>query len=305
MTAASPDELTAPAPRAPFIRERCAMFWLAVLFSLTAIAPSLVRAMRPAFVRLAFAFSPKIRRNTRLNARRLGIEPADCRPFGLAVVGSFYDFVYDIGRSIGKTRDQMAARVHSIEGADLYLAARAAHRGAVLLTAHMGSFEAGLAALPIAEKRVHVVFKRDRLAGFEKLRRTLREQLNVTEAPIDDGWAVWMRLREALLNDEVVAVQGDRVMPGQKGLRVPLLAGTIELPTGPFKLALSAESPVIPIFSVRQPDGTVRILIRDAIHVSGDANGIEHGVRSFALVLAQQLADHPEQWLVLDEAFCG
>jgi phosphatidylinositol dimannoside acyltransferase len=194
--------------------------------------------------------------------------------------------------------------VHSIEGAQAYLEARSPHRGAVLLTAHMGSFEAGLAALPIAEKRVHVVFKRDRLEGFERLRKTLREQLNVIEAPIDDGWAVWMRLREALLNDEVVAVQGDRIMPGQKGLRVPLLNGTIELPTGPFKLALSADSPVIPIFSVRNPDGTVRILIREPIQVSSAGDGIETAVRCFATSLAKQLADYPEQWLVLDTAFC-
>jgi lauroyl/myristoyl acyltransferase len=279
------------------------MFWLSVFFLLTAVAPGGMRVMRPVFVRLAFCFSAKIRRNTKLNAEHLGIVSPDRTEFGLKVVGSFYDFVYDIGRSIGQTRDQMVMRVHSIEGAPAYLEARSTHRGAVLLTAHMGSFEAGLAALPIAEKRVHVVFKRDRLAGFERLRKTLREQLNIIEAPIDDGWAVWMRLRDALLNDEVVAVQGDRIMPGQKGLRVPFLNGMIELPTGPFKLALSAGSPVIPIFSVRQADGMVRIHICEPIHVALTGDGIEDGVRCFATSLAMQIADYPEQWLVLDQPF--
>jgi lauroyl/myristoyl acyltransferase len=186
------------------------MFWLALFFKLTAVAPGLVRGLKPVFVRLAYTFSTKIRRNTFANAVRLGIE--DRRAFGLAVVGSFYDFVYDIGRSIGSTREQLQERIESIEGAQAYLDARSTKHGAVLLTAHMGSFEAGLAALPMQEKKVHVVFKRDRVGGFEKLRKSLREQLNVTEAPIDDGIANWMRLRDALLKDEVVAVQGDRCM---------------------------------------------------------------------------------------------
>jgi lauroyl/myristoyl acyltransferase len=283
-------------------RDRNAMFWLAVYFKLTATAPALMRGLKPAFVRLAYTFSSKIRRNTSANANRLGItnHPA----FGLAVVGSFYDFVYDIGHSIGSTRAQLGERIESIKGAEAYLAARSSQRGAVLLTAHMGSFEAGLAALPMQEKNVHVVFKRDRVGGFEKLRRSLREQLNVTEAPIDDGMANWMRLRDALLKDEVVAVQGDRCMPGQKGLRVALLGGTIELPTGPFKLALSADSPVIPIFSVRLPDGKIRILIQPPILVRNTSEGIESAVKSFAQMLGNQLAKYPEQWLVLDAAFC-
>jgi len=281
----------------------CAAFWLSVFFRLSAIAPGCVRALRPVFVRLAFTFSPKIRRNTALNAMRLQMDPNRRRTFGLAVVGSFYDFVYDIGRSRGSTREQLLSRVAAIDGADTYLAIRAQHRGAVLLTAHMGSFEVGLAALPLQEKRVHVVFKRDRIAGFEKLRGSLREQLNIIEAPIDNGLAGWMRLRDALLNDEVVAVQGDRVMPGQKGIPIPILGGVILLPSGPFKLALSAGAPVIPIFSVRECDSRLRIHICEPIEVSMEHDGILNAMMSFAKTLTIQLSNHPEQWLMLDSAF--
>ena len=281
---------------------RFSFFWLMVFFRLTAVAPAMVRFARPLFIRLAYLFSLRIRSNTAANGLRLGV--ADPRAFGLAVTGSFYDFVYDIGRSIGNTRMQLAVRVDAVQGAEHYLSARESRRGAVLLTAHMGSFEAGLAALPVHEQKVHVVFKRDQMVSFDRLRRLLREQLNVIEAPIDDGLAMWMRLREALLNDEVVAVQGDRVMPGQKGLRVPLSGGTVMLPTGPFKLALSANAPVIPIFSIRQPDGKVRIVIYEPINVGGTVEGIEIAVKSFAATLSDQLVKYPEQWLVLDRAFC-
>ncbi len=286
--------------------DRAAVFWLAVFFKLVSLTPRLVYALRPLFVRLAYWFSHKIRRSTTANCSRLLGESAKLRSavFGRRVVGSFYDFVYDIGTCMKCTREQLAGRVEAVRGAEEYLSARADRRGAVLLTAHMGAFEVGLAALPMAEKKIHVVFKRDRVDGFEKLRLKLRQSLNVSEAAVDDGMAVWMRLREALLNDEVVAVQGDRVMPGQKGLRVPLLGGSVLLPTGPFKLALAAGSPVIPIFSIRRPGGSVLIQIHPAIHVDNRECGIEQAVGEFAKILARVLGEFPEQWLVLEPAFC-
>ncbi len=286
-------------------REKTAGIWLGLFFAMVSTVPRLTYALRPAFIRLAYFFSEKIRRNTACNGRRLCTDtsPGELRQFGLDVVGSFFDFVYDIGTSRGATRQQLAARVSSIAGTEHYLAARAEHRGAVLVTAHMGSFEVGLAALPVEEKAIHVVFKRDRLSGFERLRLQLRTQLNVTEAAIDDGWSVWLRLRDALMNNEVVAVQGDRVMPGQKGLCAQMSGGRMLLPTGPFKLALSAGSPVIPIFSNRTSDGRISISIHPPIQVTADQDGIERAVKEFAKILERAITTAPRQWLVLEPAF--
>ncbi len=271
-------------------------FWLTLLFRLTATHPRLVRRCRCLFVPLAWACSPGVRRATAANAARIA-PGANPRRFGLAVLNGFYDFVVDVGQPA--TRDRLLARVASVDGTDAYHAARAAGRGAVLVTAHMGSFEVGLAALPATERAIHVVFKRDALPVFDRLRRRLRDGLGVTEAPVDDGFAVWAGLRDALARDEVVAIQGDRVLPGQKGLAVPVLGGRLTLPTGPFKLALAAGAPVIPIFSVRQPDGRIAIRIRPALTVID----VPAAVAAYAAELAEQLAAHPTQWLVLRPAF--
>jgi lauroyl/myristoyl acyltransferase len=283
------------------LAERSAATWLRSFFRLVALAPAVAVAVRPVFVFLAFWGSPKIRRATAANARRLLNDPnrGEQRAFGRRVVGSFYDFVCDIGRTLRSTREELESRIESVHGTEHYHAARAAGRGAVIVTAHMGSFEVGLVALPVREKRIHVVFKRDRVGAFEQLRTELRKRLNVTEAAVDDGWGVWVSLRDALLNDEVVAVQGDRVLAGQKGITVSLLGGALLLPSGPFKLAASAGAPVIPIFSSRQCDGRIAIVIEPAI----DPADVEAGVRRFAECLARQLVRCPDQWLVLEPAF--
>ena len=145
----------------------------------------------------------------------------------------------------------LRAWVEQVDGASHYRSARASGTGAILVTAHLGPFEVGISALMEQEGKIHVVFQRDDRASFDRLRSKLRSKLGVVEAPIDDGWSIWGGLRDALEANEVVLIQGDRVMPGQRGAEVPFLGGHIPIPTGPVKLALITGSPIIPVFSVR------------------------------------------------------
>jgi KDO2-lipid IV(A) lauroyltransferase len=198
------------------------------------------------------------------------------------------------------SREQLAERIESVEGKEKYAAARAAGRGAILLTAHIGSFEVGMAALLELEKTIHVVFKRD-VGRFEQTRQALRTRLGVVEEAVDDGWGMWLRLREALRADEVVAIHGFRVMPWQKGHRMEFLGGQLLLPSGPAKLALASGAPIIPVFSLRSLSGRVKLFIEDPIIVDGD---LDEGMSRIAKILERYVSAHPEQWLMLHPAFC-
>jgi KDO2-lipid IV(A) lauroyltransferase len=285
------------------LRAAAAAFWLQVLFFFAQHASWFVRAARPPFVFLAALFSRAIRTAGAANARRIlppSASEADVRRYTRGVVASFYEFVCDVGRSLKLTPADLVARIESIEGHERYVAARAAKKGAILLTAHMGSFEVAVAGLLAHERRIHVVFKRD-VGRFERIRQTLRQRLGVVEQPVDDGWGIWMRLRDALREDDVVAIQGDRVMPGQKGVRMPFLGGHLLLPTGPVKLATASGAPIIPVFSVRTPGGRVKLFIEEPIVVGDDT---DLAMEQIAAVIAKYVAAYPEQWLVLHPAFC-
>ena len=199
---------------------------------------------------------------------------------------------------------QLQNQIESIHGDHHYDAARAAGKGAIIATAHMGSFEAGAAALRRREPKMHVVFKRDAMGRFEQVRRELRHRLGVIEAPIDDGLDVWFRLRDALQRNEIVMLQADRVMPGQKGVRLPFLHGHLEIPTGPIKLALATGAPVIPVFSRRLPDGRVRLYVEPAIFVE-PSNQLPHPAQlQIAGLLEKYVHACPEQCLLIHRAFC-
>jgi len=147
------------------------------------------------------------------------------------------------------------------------------------------------------------VFKRDP-SRFEQVRSALRRRLGILEAPVDEGWGLWVRLRDALRRDEVVMVQADRVMPGQKGLKVPFLHGHVMLPSGPVKLALASGAPIVPIFSLRGSRGRLRIRIEEPI-LAGPSDASPHpALLRLAGVLEKYVRAYPEQWLMFQNAFC-
>jgi KDO2-lipid IV(A) lauroyltransferase len=304
----APAEAVPRPPRAARVRAAAANFWLAALFFAAERTPGLLVAARRPFCRIVFACSPWIRHGTQANARRiLGTRatPKEVRGLALRTLRSFYLFCCDVGRSLGMSREQLLARIDSDHGREHYDAARALGRGVIVATAHMGSFEVGLAALRRVEReKIHVVFRRDRFERFDRQRSALRARLGVDEAPVDEGWTVWVRLRDALLANQAVVLQGDRVMPGQKGEPVPFLGGTLMLPGGPVKLALATGAPIVPILSVRTAGGKVKVLVEPHIEVdaSRGADGARDALLRWATVLERYVRAHPDQWLLLEPA---
>jgi KDO2-lipid IV(A) lauroyltransferase len=215
------------------------------------------------------------------------------------VVTNLFRFVCDVAEGGRLEPAVLRSRIRSVEGRAHYDAARRLGKGAVIATAHLGSFEVGMASLSEIEPRMHVVFKRDRLSRFDRLRSRLHERVGAVEAPIDDGWESWMRLRDALLADEVVFVQADRAMPRQRAVAVPFCGGHIRLPLGPVKLAQMTGSPIIPVFAPWQGRG-VRICVEPAITADGNPREALHRL---AAAIEKHVCAAPEQWLAVYRAW--
>lgn len=293
------------------IRRKSGVFWMEFMYFWTDHFPPIVLLTKPFFLFMAWRTSNWLRHGTLANARRLlGKEssPEDRRRLARGILNSFYLSIYELGRSLRLPPARLAAQIVGVHGREHFERARTPGKGAILVTAHLGPFELGMAALQARNERIHVVFQADQLARFESLRRRLRSRLGVVEHAIDPeagagaNWSVWVDLRDALLRNEVVMIQGDRIMPGQRGVPVPFADGHMLIPTGPVKLSLATGAPLIPVFSYRIGLSRLVVEIMPSIEVSPHDGRIDEShpaVRAMASAIERQVLSHPEQWLMV------
>lgn len=277
--------------------------FLGLLFWVAEHLPRVLRALAGVVGTIVWAVSPGLRASVRSNLKRVLTDPeANRDKVGRQVVSHFVRFVADLGEAQRQSPEVLVARATQIEGAEHYEAALSMNRGLIVATAHLGSFEVGLAVTASKSPATHVVFATDPFPRFDRLRRQLREKLGVHEARAEGGWMMWGDLRDALERGEVVVLQADRVMPGQKGKPAAFCGEPAELPTGPVRLAQLTGAPIVPVFAVRTKRNEIKLIIDQPILVSDDGDARDSQKKALQLLadaIGRQVREYPEQWLML------
>jgi len=127
--------------------------------------------------------------------------------------------------------------------------------GAIVLTAHMGSYDLGaqlfaeIARRPLMMVRAPEADPDTRRYEEELHERTVTQSLKVDFSTRASALA--LDLLHALQRGEIIAIQGDRVTPGISALPGTFFGKRMLFPAGPFALAMTARVPVYPLFIVR------------------------------------------------------
>jgi predicted LPLAT superfamily acyltransferase len=231
--------------------------WLRTSERGTAFALSLVvmgcRWFGRGFVRLLLApavfyfvlFAPQARRASRDYLGRVG------RPSGFwAVYAHFLRFAHVTLDRLYFTLGKF--RAFSIErtGQEHLITLKEQRRGALLLGAHLGSFEAmrGLAndkSLPLS---VIGYFKNARLINGVLTR--LNPALAGRVINVEKNMGFVLKLKERIDAGEMVALLGDRIGLGDRVVEVDLFGARALLPAGPYWLAASLGCPVYLTFGL-------------------------------------------------------
>ena len=151
-----------------------------------------------------------------------------------------------------------------LDGADWFAKLAAEPGGALLITAHMGSYDVAASCFCGKFPRpLHLVRTPER---EENLRRLREEELRPSSGlPLHVHYNhpeahLGLVLAQALAQGEFVAVQGDRVLLDVSGNDADLEGVRFHLPRGPFVLAVMGNSTAYPLFVVRE--GWRRFAIR-------------------------------------------
>jgi len=128
-------------------------------------------------------------------------------------------------------------------------------RGAILVGAHLGSFDA---LRLLAERKKSIVNVLMFTANAERINTLFRELSPDMDARVIrvDPTSVEsvFEIRECLRRGELVAILGDRVEPGEqsRAVRIPLLGDPVELSQAPYLLAALLGCPVLMILAFRE-----------------------------------------------------
>ena len=129
-------------------------------------------------------------------------------------------------------------------------------RGVLLLTAHIGNWEAAGQLLSRLDVPINVT-------GFDKETVEIRSLLNEASKakfrliPLTGSPTDAIQLVAALRRGEVVAMLGDRAY-GSPAAKVPFLGGIASFPIGAYVMAAIAGAPLVHVFNLREPGGHYR-----------------------------------------------
>ena len=182
--------------------------------------------------------------------------------------------------------------------------------GAIVLTAHMGSYDLGAALF--AEK-----FRREiRIVRAPEPDQQSAQHLTASLERAGEGAVkvdyntagalLSFDLLKALRAGEIVSIQGDRAEGEVGQVAARLFGHEVQLPNGPFVLALVAQVPIYPLFIARFGCRRYAIIVHEPIRLesTGDREkDIAKGVGQWCAILEAIVAERWDQWFAFTPIF--
>jgi KDO2-lipid IV(A) lauroyltransferase len=256
---------------------------------------------------VAFIVLPDKRRGARENGARVIRKPVGSREVDALARGMFRsyalywaDFFGLNGRGASRVRD-----IVRLEGLQHLKNALERGKGAILVTAHLGSWDMGGAALaatgelPDLSAIVEPVSK-----GSSDVRvTTMRESRGIKVIPLGRPLGIGRALRR----NEIVFLVGERLVNGD-GVEVEFFGEKTLFPRGAAYWSVKCGAPVVPGFCIRQPDGTYVGHIEEPIEPESGASDEEEiltHTQRIARVIERYISRYPDQWCMLQPIWRG
>ncbi|MFC1641336.1 lysophospholipid acyltransferase family protein [Myxococcota bacterium] len=208
------------------------------------------------------------------------------------------NYAHCVAESLAGSRPEAQAARPCVLGRERLRQALQAGRGLVIVTAHVGAWDVALRHLAREwEIPVLAVMRRERDVAAAAFHDGLREQTGVrvlhVEHPLD-GLALLGHLRQP----GAVAIQLDRLPDGARAISGRLFGRAVAVPEGPFRLAMAAGAPVLPVFVRRMGYFDYQVQVAEArwLPRQADLGAIEAMAQATLRELEHFVAESPTQW---------
>jgi len=171
-------------------------------------------------------------------------------------------------------------------------------KGGLLISAHMGNWEIAGQLLDRLDARFSVVMYD---AEHEKIKDYLEQAVGkrkMNVIVVKDDISHIYAINEALRNNELVCMHGDRFLPGNKTVQTSFLGREALLPYGPFLLASAFRVPVSYVFAFKETKKHYHFFASapTTYHHLPKPELIPTMLRDYVGQMEEKIKRYPEQW---------
>jgi predicted LPLAT superfamily acyltransferase len=252
------------------------------------------RVLMRAIALYFFVSSPAARASSRaFLARALGRPPTLAERFGLML--AFSTCIHDRVFFIAGRMDLFDVKVH---GADLL-----PEGGALLMGAHLGSFEAlGAAARSIGHRRVAMAMYEENARRLNSVFTAINPQALADVVPLGHIDSM-IELRDRMDKGDLVGVLADRTPGDEPVIRIPFLGEPAAFPTGPMRMAAALRQRVFLMLGLYRGGNRYDVIFEDLADFSDAAGSrgeraalVEAAIARYAARLEHYARAAPDNW---------
>lgn len=170
-------------------------------------------------------------------------------------------------------------------------------KGGILLSGHLGNWEAAGHLLKRLNTRINVVMFDGEDEQIRKYVNEVTGEKKFNIIFIRKDLSHIYRITEALGRNELVCMHADRFLPGNKTVAVNFFGQPARLPEGPFLLALKLRVPVTYVFAFKETDTHYHFFSTELKNFDGSkGHNVQTVADDYASLLMRMTQRYPLQW---------
>jgi len=184
------------------------------------------------------------------------------------------------------------------DGIDNLKKIAALKKGGLLLSAHIGNWEAASHLLNEIDARINIVTFDGEDQRIKEYLESVTGKSVVNFIFIKDDMSHIFEINEAFLNNELVCMPADRFLGGSKTVTVKFLGEEAKFPLGPFMLAAKFKVPVSFVLAVKESTFHYHFFasgLKEYLYLEKDATS-QQMLLDFVDYMENKVKKYPEQW---------
>lgn len=172
-------------------------------------------------------------------------------------------------------------------------------KGGILLSAHVGNWEAAGHLLKRLDTRVNVVMYDGEQQQIKEYLESVTGRRNLNVILVKPDLSHVYAMGEALQNNELICLHADRFLQGNKTVKRSFLGDDANFPLGPFILAASFKAPVSIVFAFKETHAHYHFYGGAILQGAPDESKADFRERlldAFVDALDEKVKKYPEQW---------